>query len=71
MDGESAEMTFADALMLGIQKERAAFRLYAQLVGQNQSPEHEKILMELAEEEMRHVLQLEREYESMMRHRNP
>ena len=65
------EMSFAEALMLAIQKERAAFRLYTQLLGQNQSPEYEQILLELAEEEMRHVLQLEREYQSIMRPGNP
>jgi rubrerythrin len=64
------DMTFMEALMLAIQKERAAFRLYTHLLGQNQSSEHEAILMELAEEEMRHVLQLEREYESITRRRD-
>ena len=71
MDDAASEMTFADALMLGIQKERAAFRLYTQLLGQTRSPENKQILMELAEEEMRHVIQLEREYESLTHPRNP
>ena len=71
MDDAAGQMTFAEALVLGIQKERAAFRLYAQLLGQTQSPENQQILMELAEEEMRHVLQLEREYESLRHPRNP
>jgi rubrerythrin len=71
MDDAASEMSFTEALVLGIQKERAAFRLYTQLLGQTQSAENEQILLELAEEEMRHVLQLEHEYESITRHRNP
>ena len=64
------DMSFIDALALGIQKERASFRLYAQLLGAVQDEQLGKILMELAEEEMRHVLQLEREYENITHHRD-
>ncbi|MHC4988874.1 MAG: ferritin-like domain-containing protein [Planctomycetota bacterium] len=63
LDDEARDMDFVDALVLGIQKERAAFRLYAQILGSTQNEQFTKTLMELAEEEMRHVLQLEREYE--------
>ncbi|MEN8126777.1 MAG: ferritin family protein [Planctomycetota bacterium] len=66
MDDQASEMNFADALMLAIQKERAAFRLYAQILGTTQNETFAKILMELAEEEMRHVLQLEHEYDNIM-----
>lgn len=70
LDDEAANMDFADALMLGIQKERAAFRLYAQIIGTTRDEEFIKVLMELAEEEMRHVLQLEREYEAITHHKD-
>ncbi|MDH4203253.1 MAG: ferritin family protein [Phycisphaerae bacterium] len=63
LDDQARDMDFVDALVLAIQKERAAFRLYAQILGMTQNEQFAKILMELAEEEMRHVLQLEREYE--------
>jgi len=63
------DMSFIEGLALGIQKERAAFRLYSMLLGVVQDEEFSKVLMDLAEEEMRHVLQLEREYESMINHR--
>ncbi|MHC5157697.1 MAG: ferritin-like domain-containing protein [Planctomycetota bacterium] len=63
LDDEARDMDFVDALVLGIQKERAAFRLYAQILGSTENEQFAKTLMELAEEEMRHVLQLEREYE--------
>jgi len=67
-DDQVLQMSFMDGLVLAIQKERAAFRLYAQLLGTVQDDEMSRMLMDLAEEEMRHVLQLEQEYESL-RHR--
>ena len=66
MDSETRKMDFIEALELAIQKERAAFRLYTKVLGTNQNPALEKVLMELAEEEMRHVLQLEREYDGII-----
>lgn len=55
------ELTYRDALRLGLQKERAAFRLYAELLALAEDEETRKMFAELAEEEMRHVLQFERE----------
>lgn len=63
LDDQARRMNFIDALLLGIQKERAAFRLYVQILSTTQDGQFARTLMELAEEEMRHVLQLEREYE--------
>ena len=51
--------------MIAIQKERAAFQLYTQLITMTQEPEFRKMLLELAEEEMRHVIQFEREYDAV------
>jgi rubrerythrin len=70
IDDTSRGMSFVDGLMLAIQKERAAFRLYTILLGNTRNSQYENILIQLAEEEMRHVLQLEREYESMIHHRD-
>jgi rubrerythrin len=61
-------MSFVDTLLLAIQKERAAFRLYAKLLATVKDEELGEVLMELAEEEMRHVLQLEHEYEAITHH---
>ena len=69
-DDPVRDMSFAEALLLGIQKERAAFRLYAQLLGTIKDERLGKVLLELAEEEMRHVLQLEQEYETTAHHKN-
>ncbi|MHC4287897.1 MAG: ferritin family protein [Planctomycetota bacterium] len=67
-DGPLTHMSFVDTLLLAIQKERAAFRLYAKLLATVKDEELGEVLMELAEEEMRHVLQLEREYEAITHH---
>jgi rubrerythrin len=64
-EAQTRDMNFVEALLLAIQKERAAFRLYATLIAAVKDEELVEVLMELAEEEMRHVLQLEREYESI------
>ncbi len=64
------DMSFADVLLLAVQKERAAFRLYAQLLGAVKDEQLGKALLELAEEEMRHVLQLEKEYETITHHKS-
>ena len=61
-------MSFVDALLLAIQKERAAFRLYAKLLATVKDEELSEVLLALAEEEMRHVLQLEQEYEAITHH---
>lgn len=70
LDDQARDMEFIDALVLAIQKERAAFRLYAQILGSIQNEQFAKVLMDLAEEEMRHVLQLEREYEVSTHHKD-
>ena len=63
IDERAAEMNYVDALRLGIQKERAAFKLYAELMAMAEHADARKMFLELAEEEMRHVLRLEREIE--------
>ena len=70
LDDQARDMDFIGALVLAIQKERAAFRLYTQILGTTNNEEFAKVLLELAEEEMRHVLQLEREYEVAMHHKD-
>ena len=68
LSDDARNMGYIDALQLAIQKERAAFQLYAQLIGMAANLELRGMLLELAEEEMRHVLQFEREYETVTHH---
>ena len=70
MDEKAGDMTFVDALRLGTQKERAAFRLYAELMALAEDPASRRVFLELAEEEMRHLIQLEHEIHVMTGPRN-
>jgi rubrerythrin len=65
LDQEAMNMNYTDVLILAIQKERAAFQLYTQLISMAQESRFRKMLLELAEEEMRHVIQIEREYDAV------
>ncbi len=61
LDSRAEQMDRLQALRLGVQKERAAFKLYAELMVMTEDLDARKMFLELAEEEMRHVLKLERE----------
>jgi rubrerythrin len=63
LDDAVRNMNCTEALVLGIQKERAAFQLYAQLMGMAKNAQFRTMLMDLAEEEVRHILLLEQEYD--------
>ena len=65
LDQTAGRMSYLDALRVGVQKERASFKLYAELMALAEDLESRKMFLELAEEEMRHLLQLEREIEVM------
>jgi rubrerythrin len=66
VDQEAGKMSFLDALKVAIRKERASFVLYASLMAQTTDPEMRQILLELSEEEMRHLIQFENEYNSII-----
>jgi len=65
MDSQAEDMTGVDALRLAIGKEKASFALYAELMALAKDPELRKTFFELAQEEMRHMLMFEKEYENI------
>ncbi|MBC8379180.1 MAG: ferritin family protein [Planctomycetes bacterium] len=69
LDEQAKNMNYSDALTVAIQKERAAFQLYTQLVGMTNNIKFRDILLQLAEEEMRHVIQFEHEYDAVLHHK--
>ncbi len=71
MDEEARQMDFLDVINLAIEKERASFRLYAELMAMTEEGEAREVFASLAEEEMRHMLQLERELEHYRTSRHP
>lgn len=66
----SAAMTYEDALVLAMKKEKAAFRLYMDLAAQVSNADQKTLFLALAEEEARHKLRFEIEYDTVVLREN-
>jgi rubrerythrin len=60
------EMDYQDALVLAMKKEKAAFRLYLELANQVVDEEHKSLFLSLAQEEAKHKLRFEIEYDEVV-----
>lgn len=60
------DMDDKDVLLLAMEKEQASFRTYVNMVANVQDPESRELLLGLAEEEIRHKLRFEAEYEELL-----
>ena len=70
MDGEvRRDMSLKDALALSIEKEKRSFRFYTRLAGIVTDEAMVETLMSLAEEEARHMVRFETEYERLAPHK--
>lgn len=61
------DMDYKDILMLGMEKEEASFRTYVNLVAQAKDVESSELLLALAEEEVKHKIRFETEYDLLLR----
>jgi rubrerythrin len=61
------EMDYKDVLLLAMEKEDAAFRIYVNLVGTIGDEQSREVLLALAQEEVRHKLRFEAEYDAMLK----
>ena len=61
-DALPLDMDSRDVLMLGMEKEEAAFRTFVSLLPNVQDEESHELLLALAEEEVKHKLRFETEY---------
>jgi rubrerythrin len=59
----SANMSYQDALILAMKKEKAAFRMYTKLAEKAEDPVVKALFLNLALEESRHKLAFEVEYD--------
>jgi rubrerythrin len=59
----TANMSYQDALILAMKKEKAAFRMYTKLAQQAEDPEVKALFFNLAQEESKHKLAFEIEYD--------
>jgi len=65
--GAELDMDYKDMLMLAMEKEEAAFRTYVNLVPSVQDQESRDVLLALAEEEVKHKLRFEVEYDMLLK----
>ena len=62
----SATLTYQNALILAMKKEKAAFQLYTDLASETDDAEVKQIFEGLAQEEAKHKLRFEIEYDDMI-----
>ncbi|HOH99895.1 MAG TPA: ferritin family protein [Bacteroidales bacterium] len=63
-------ITYAEALVIAMKKEKAAFKLYMDLASYAGDPEMEKVFISLAQEESKHKLRFELEYDEYVLREN-
>ena len=66
-DQNDLDVNYKDILMLAMQKEEASFRAYVNLIPNVRDQQSREILLALAEEEVRHKLRFEVEYEMLLK----
>lgn len=65
--GALLDMDYKDMLLLGIEKEEASFRTYVNLLMSVRDEESREVLLALAEEEVKHKLRFEMEYDMLQK----
>jgi len=65
--GPKLDMNYKDMLLLGIEKEEASFRTYVSLIGTVHEQGSREVLLAIAEEEVKHKLRFELEYDMLLK----
>lgn len=60
------DMDYPEALLLAMSQEKAAFKLYSKLAERSPSPEFKNLFLSLAQEEAKHKLRFELEYDEFV-----
>ena len=66
-DDALLDMDYRDMLLLAMEKEKAAFRTYVNLMAQTRDEQTQELLLALAEEEVKHKLRFETEYDVLLK----
>ena len=66
-DESQFDVDYKDMLLLGMEKEEASFRTYVNLVANARDEESQEVLLALAEDEVRHKLRFETEYDMLLK----
>jgi len=64
------EMSYAEALVLAMSREKSAFKLYTKLADRAPGPELRNLFLHLAQEESKHKLRFEVEYDEFVLREN-
>lgn len=64
------DMSYQDALILAMKKEKVAFRLYLDLADQVENEDQKSLFLSLAQEEAKHKLRIEIEYDDVVLNEN-
>ncbi len=65
--GTQLDMDYKDMLIMGMQKEEASFRLYVDLAARVTDEDSKETLLALAQEEVKHKLRFEMEYDNLLK----
>ncbi len=66
-EGAVLDMDYKDVLLLAMEKEEASFRIYVNLIGTIEDEQSQEVLMAMAQEEVRHKLRFEAEYDALLK----
>ncbi len=66
----TSEMSYQDALILAMNREKAAFKLYTKLSTQTENQDLKALFLSLAQEESKHKLRFELEYDEFILREN-
>ncbi|MBM3403283.1 MAG: rubrerythrin [Bacteroidetes bacterium] len=69
-EGDKSSMTYSDALILAMKKEKSAFKLYMALYERVSDPGMKQLFLSLAMEESKHKLRFELEYDDVVLREN-
>jgi rubrerythrin len=67
---KTLQMDLERILLMAMEKEKNSFKLYLDLMTVVQDPDSRKVIVELAEEEARHKIRFEMEYDRLIASRN-
>ena len=66
-DQADLDVNYKDMLMLAMEKEEASFRTYVNLIPNVQDQQSREVLLAIAEEEVKHKLRFEIEYDMLLK----
>lgn len=66
----TGDLSYQDALILAMKREKAAFKLYTNLAGKTNNSDLQKLFQQLAQEESKHKLVFEIEYDEVILREN-